>query len=225
MQRSPIALVLLLALAPLASRADMRVYDVDASYRQEVFQILNKLLRAQADPNAYPQLYGRVEMLPSGQIVVDASPQRHAEIAALLQAIDREGVAEAPTVTLVYWALVGVPGTEDGGNVPPVLEPVTRQLEARHGPLGFSVADAASIVSTSGQQAHIENGDWEVNQTVYPNQGRLNAEISIDRESQELHVVVPIEQGQYVVLGETTTDVDDLNRGVIAFVVHWPEDD
>lgn len=225
MQRSTFALVLLLALTPLASRADMRVYDVDASSRQEVLRVLKSLLSSEVDPSRYPQLYGRVEMLPSGQIVIDASPERHAEITSLLEAIGRKGVAEAPPVMLVYWALVGVPGAEDSDNVPDVLAPVTRQLEARHGPLGFSVADAASIVSASGEPATVESDDWEVVQTVYPNQGRVNAEITIDHGAEELHVEVPLERGRYLVLGDSTTDLDDDKRGIIAFVVHWPEED
>ena len=105
------------------------------------------------------------------------------------------------------------------------LGPVTRQLEARHGPLGFSVADAATIVSAPGEPAVVESDDWEVVQTVYPNQGRVNAEITIDHGAEELHVQVPLEQGRYLVLGETTTDLDDDKRGIVAFVVHWPEDD
>ena len=76
---------------------------------------------------------GKVELLPTGQILIDAAAEKQAEIAALLDSIASRSVAETPTITLRYWVLFGVVGAEQQTAVPPMLDGVVREWESAHG--------------------------------------------------------------------------------------------
>jgi hypothetical protein len=84
--------------------ADLRTYDVDPQYRQELYSALRSIL----DPTGITmKAYGRVELLPSGQILVNASPETLVQVEAVLQAIRARPVTPTPRAALRYWAVLG----------------------------------------------------------------------------------------------------------------------
>ena len=66
--------------------ADLKTYDVDPQYSQEIFAALREVLQGQ----------GRVQQLPSGQILVNAAPETLAQVDQVLQALRARPVAPAP---------------------------------------------------------------------------------------------------------------------------------
>ena len=219
--RTLVAAICILVATPALS--EMQLYDVEAEYRQEVFEVLRGILRGNISPSA--PAYGRVEMLPTGQILIDAAAEKHAEIAALLDSIASQSVAETPTITLRYWVLFGVVGTENQTALPPMLDGVIREWESAHGKLGVTVLDVARLVGRSGHPTALQSQRMEIYQKAYASQNRINAEIMIQHQYQELEVEVSLKHGDFLVLGETTVENEKGVKGTIVFVVHWPEED
>jgi hypothetical protein len=226
MTRSKLFICSLLLGVCAAASAEIRVYDVEERYRQEVFEALRQILTIQASEGAFMVMhpnFGRVAMLPTGQILVDASEARHAEIEAVLEAIQRHDPADAPSISLRYWVLFATPAVPDGNDrLPPMLDSVARELEAAHGDLDFIVRDSATLVGASDSLAVSQSETLEIAQRVRPAGSRINAEIQIQTEFQELSVKATLERGQFLVLGESAQEDQAGTRGVIAFVVHWP---
>ena len=49
--------------------ADLKTYDIDPQYQQEIYTALRRVL------DSGPPTFGKVELLPSGQLLVNASPE------------------------------------------------------------------------------------------------------------------------------------------------------
>ena len=92
-----VAAVCILVAAP--ALCEMQLYDVQAEYRQEVYEVLKGILRSDADPIENPHEYGQVKMLPNGQILIDAAADKQVEIAALLSKIASRSAPETPTIS------------------------------------------------------------------------------------------------------------------------------
>ncbi len=143
----------------------------------------------------------------------------------MLDSIASQSVAETPTITLRYWVLFGVVGAEQQTAVPPMLDGVIREWEAAHGKLGVTVLDVARLVGRSGHPTALQSQRMEIYQKAYASQNRINAEIMIQHQYQELEVEVSLKHGDFLVLGETTVENEKGVKGTIVFVVHWPEED
>lgn len=218
-----VAAVCILVTAPVL--CEMQVYDVEAEYRQEVYEVLKGILRSDADPVQNPYSYGRVKMLPTGQILIDAAADKQVEIAALLSTIASRSVPETPTIALRYWVLFGISGTENESALPPMLSRVIREWEAAHGDLGVTVLDVARVVGRSGHPTALQGQRMEIYQKVFASHNKINAEIRIQHRYQELEVEVSLERGDFLVLGENTVENDQGALGTVMFVVHWPTGD
>lgn len=212
-----------LLIAALAG-ASTQIYDVDAMYRQEVVQILREMLTPNI--NGMSDLSGEVQILPTGQVLVDTvTDKRQAEVAAILESIARNEPEPTPTVTLRYWMLHGEPGGRNAEGLPATLDGVISELEAVHGPLGVSILSAATVSGRSGQLAMFENDRWGIEQmAVVSGEGdRLNARLIVENQFQGLEVDLALTKGEFVVLGGGSSDQVSEN-GVAAMVVNWPED-
>jgi len=209
---------LLLALSA-AAQAEIRAYDVDERYRNEVFEALESILGPR--PGMGPA--GKVSMLPTGQILVDTDPDRHTEIQGVLDAIAQSEPLEPPSVSLRYWVLSGMPAAlYDGNRLPPILADVAAELEAAHGDLDLSVIDSATLVGAPGFTAVSQSETLEISQNVKPAGSRINADISLQSAYLELHVRATLSPGEFLVLGESPYRDENDQRGLVAFVVHWP---
>ena len=194
-----------------------RVYDVDPAYRQEVVAALTRMFRSV--PEGRSNLAGSVQLLPTGQILVDTvSDERQAEVAAVLEAIANAEPEPTPIVSLRYWVLEGVPGGDNTGNVPSQLNDAIRELESMYGELGIRVLESAMVSGRAGEQSMFESDTMELMQTAYVNGDQMNGNLMIETEYQELMVEVAIDRGDYLVLGSSNS-----GEGVIALVVNWPE--
>lgn len=154
--------------------ADLAVYDVDAKYRQEVFAALRGVLTPEG-----PFPTGQVQLLPSGQILIDTSPEMHEQIAAVLQAIDERQSEAAPRVTLRYWAVLGSREAASDNDTPEILSNVLDELRRVHGDLSFRVLGNATLVTESGQEGELGGEPLSVRQQTYVEGATLNAELEI----------------------------------------------
>ena len=86
-----------LLLGSTSLRAEMQLYDVNFQYRQEVYAALRSILESDQPGK---ENYGKVEMLPTGQILIDAAAETQKQVARVIAAIDRDENEPPPLVTL-----------------------------------------------------------------------------------------------------------------------------
>lgn len=242
MRAFPAIAVLVCLSLPAGALAELRAYEVDAKYRQEVFQALRGILQDRPNPT------GRVERLPTGQVLIDAAPEVHAQIETILDSIAARETAAAPRITLRYWAVLGSPGEADAADVPAIRRDVLDEIEAVHGDLGFRVLGNATLVTESGQSGELEGNPLTVMQETYAQGTALNALIQIEfnyplyvrpmsgdgaapfrtREilEQRVDLRTTLEAGEFVVLGENTLGENTIEgdglSGTMFYIVHWP---
>jgi hypothetical protein len=159
------------------ARADLKTYDIDPQYQQEIYAALKNILMPQGQPTQ-----GRVELLPSGQILVNAAPETLEQVEQVLQAIRARPVAAASRVDLHYWAVLGSRATAANppGTAPPSsLNEVLTELRRVHGDLQFRVLGTAALTTQSGQRGEIGGTTLHVDQTTFVQGETLNAEIEL----------------------------------------------
>ena len=230
-----------------AALAELKVYDVDVKYRQEVFAALRSVLSTESPMTAS----GTVAMLPTGQILIDTSAGGHAQVAAVLDAINARQAEAAPRVTLRYWAVLGSREAAGGSAPPPILSDVLDELRRVHGDLEFGVVGNATLVTESGQSGSLDGQPLSVHQQAYVQGETLNTQLSISfffevptgqaqspdggnvfqatrRERQQVTLSTSLERDEFVVVGENTIGQNTINQGelhgTIFYIVHWPAD-
>jgi len=226
--------------------ADLVVYDVDPKYRQEVFSALRAVLQQESAGAGY----GSVAMLPTGQLLIDTTAARHAQVEAVLRAIAEHQAEAAPQVTLRYWAVLGSRDPAAAGPLPAILDDTLDELQRIHGEMAFHLIGNATLVTESGQSGSINGIPISVQQQAYVQGTTLNAELTIrylytfevpntanregqpapfstvQREAQSVELNTSMRQGEFVVVGENSVEHIAIGEesldGTIFFIVHWP---
>jgi hypothetical protein len=239
-----IAIALILLISSNAW-ADLRVYDVDPQYRQEIYAALTNILAPQG-----MFVMGRVELLPSGQLLVNASAETLEQVGQVLQAISNRPAAPTPRVDLRYWAVLGtraVVTNPPGGPPPSALGDVLGELKRLHGDLHFRVIGTAALTSDSGQRAAVDGMTLEVEQTAFVQGDTLNATIEmslngtpfslpISQDNDQVRVFTTadpvhiggvevrtaLRRGESVILGQSDRVGGGLD-GQVFYIVHWPD--
>lgn len=239
-------LILLVCMAFSASAlAEFKLYDVDPSYREEVYGALAGVLRP-GQPNG---LANAIELLPTGQILIDAPPEAHQQVAAVLEEIRRHEAEPTPRVELQYWVVLGTRQAGNASDTPSVLADVLDEIREAHGPLNFQMLGNASLVTDSGMEGRA-TGELGIFQEAYVQGARLHADLGISFQykvtlatersggqgatlapvtqmrDQTLRINTSMEQGEFVVVGENSvTDNlfgDGEVDGTFFYIVHWP---
>jgi hypothetical protein len=234
MNRFRLAAIGLALLAASTARADLRTYDVDPQYRQEIYAALQSIL-SDNGPALGVTAYGRVELLPTGQILVNAPPGALEQVEAVLASIRSRPVAPTPRVELRYWAVLGSRGSNaGGGGTPPALQPVLAELKAMQGDLMFRVIGSAALTTDSAQHGSVEGTVLSVAQTTYAQGDTVSVDLQIEVHSMlptedeslpayaSLEAGTTLKRGEYVVLGGSELQGAGL-QGPVFFIVHWPE--
>lgn len=224
--------------------ADLKTYDIDPQYQQEIYTALRRVL------DSGPPTFGKVELLPSGQILVNASPETLEQVEKVMQALRSRPAPAAPRVELQYWAVLGTrpsaanAAAQRGPNVsvvgsrspadlpapPDALNEVLAELIRVHGNLQFRVLGTTSLMTQSGQRGEIGGSPLHVDQTTFVQGDTLNARIDMVLTSttpegpapNQVSVGTSLRRGEFVVLGQSELVGGGLD-GPVFFVVHWPE--
>src|SRR5688500_10519033 len=155
MTRFRLAVIALPLLISGNAWADLKTFDVDPQYQHEVFGALQQVLNPEG---VVMKANGRVQLLPSGQILVNADAETLAQVEQVLQAIRTRAVAAAPRVELRYWAVLGsraAVANPSGTATPNALNDVLAEIERQQGDLQFRVIGTAVLTTTSGQQGEL----------------------------------------------------------------------
>ena len=134
-----VALALLIA---TAARADLRTFDVDPQYQQEVFAALTDVLTPDPQQGLIMEAHGRVELLPSGQILVNADAATLEQVERVLQAIRSRPAEAAPRATLRYWAVLGAPEADSASSIGTAPAPALDDASGGHWPPWESKVDS-----------------------------------------------------------------------------------
>jgi hypothetical protein len=223
--------------------ADLRTYDVDFQYRQEVLEALQGTLIT--DPSfvlSSGGRYGRVRLLPSGQLLVEAAPDTLDQVEQVIRAIKARPVAPAPRVSLRYWVLIGTSPSvntpqqstpvviaadaQSTTPVPSMLTGVLDELKRAHGELTFRVLGTAAVASESGQGGAVNGVPLNVRQRAYVQGQTLNASINLELKQYGSSIAVDatLARGEFLVLGENTLQDSGL-YATLFYIVHWPENE
>jgi hypothetical protein len=223
--------------------ADIKAYDVDPQYQQEIYAALKDVLLPAGQPGG-----GKVQLLPSGQILVNAGPETLDQVEQVLKALRARPVAAAPRMALRYWGVLGAPtqssaAREVGSPPPAVLNDVLGELKKLHGDVVFRVIGTAAVTTNSGQSGEVRGTTLSVEQTGYVQGDTLNVNIAMELSGRALGdapggqvVTVPfgnfpygnlrlsttLKRGEFVVLGENHVQAGQLD-GPVFFIVHWEE--
>ena len=240
-----LAVTLLLTLVATSAWADLRTYDVPPQYQQEIYTALARVLNTGGQPT------GGVQLLPSGQILVNASPETLQQVEAVLQTIRARPSEATPRAALRYWAVLGsrdAAADPPGAAAPSVLGDVLGELRRMHGDLTFRVLGTAALVTESGQEGHVDGTPLDVEQKAFVQGDKLTAEIDLNltdigssgqgtvilQPGQQilrpsigrLSVHTSLQRGEFVVLGEG--ELRELQsaglNGLVFYIVHWPEE-
>lgn len=215
--------------------ADLRTFDVGLQYQQEVFEAIRNVLNPATVGGG--NNYGTAQLLPNGQILVNAQPQALEQLEQVVKAIRERPVAPAPRVSLRYWAVLGTSAqpnaTNAVGTAPPaVLNDVLTELKRLNGDLTFRVIGTAALASESGQHGEVEGMTLSVEQTAYVQGNVLNATIEMELRGRTsaptndefhigtLEVRTTLQRGEFVVLGESAVQGGGLD-GPVFYIVHW----
>jgi hypothetical protein len=215
--------------------ADLRTFDVGLQYQQEVFEAIRNVLNPATVGGG--NNYGTAQLLPNGQILVNAQPQALEQLEQVVKAIRERPVAPAPRVSLRYWAVLGTRAqanaTSAVGSPPPaVLNDVLTELKRLNGDLTFRVIGTAALASESGQNGEVEGMTLSVEQTAYVQGNALNATIEMELRGRTpaptndefhigtLEVRTTLQRGEFVVLGESAVQGGGL-EGPVFYIVHW----
>jgi len=207
--------------------AELKTYDIDPQFQQEIFSALERILNASGPGIVQGGSYGRVQLLSSGQLVVNAPPETLEQVDQVLQAIRNRPAPPAPRTELYYWAVLGSRGTAANppGTAPPsALNEVLAELKRMHGDLQFRVLATASLTTQSGQKGEVSGTAMFIEQTAFVQGETLNAEIDMRLQPQPAGVTVTtaLRRGEFVVLGQNELAGGGLD-GPVFFIVHWPE--
>jgi hypothetical protein len=218
--------------------ADLRTFDVDPQYQQEVFAALKRILTP--DEGLIPAVNGRVEQLPSGQILVNADAATLEQIDKVLQTIRSHSAAAAPRALLRYWAVLGIEAENSTASapsppMPSALNDVLAEVKRIHGDLMFRVLGTAAVATSSGQFGEARGWPLSVEQTAHVQGDTLNASISMELTGRapntignsrigNLSVRTSLRRGEFVVLGESHIQLAaGGGEGPVFFIVHWEE--
>ena len=220
--------------------ADLRTFDVDPQYGQEIFAALQNILNHNNQ--------GRAQLLPSGQIVVNASPETLEQVEQVLKTISAKRAAATPRVALRYWGVLGAPAQPPGskliGSPPPAaLNSVLSELRQLHDEVVFRVIGTAAVTTNSGQYGEVKGTTLDVEQTAYVQGDTLNVNISMGLSGElplppgftvlptgqsttvpfgNLRLSTTLKRGEFVVLGENHVQAGDI-EGPVFYIVHWEE--
>jgi hypothetical protein len=240
---APLAFLLVVATAS----ADTAVYDLDAKNAKEIADALSRVLDGQCKvvPNNVASTAPgmcRVELLPTGQLLVGAPATLQTQVGAVIKAIAARDAAPSPRVAVQYWVIYGAPGKGGTDAALKPLDAVVQQLARAHPDLGFSLLDTTSLMTQSGSSGGARGGTLNVDQTPRASGDDLDLAARIEYAPKpivpdlnvSLSVRVNIKKGEFVVLGERTAveihsgeqgkDLPlDIRQkpGMLFFVVHW----
>ena len=247
MTRIRLLAIALLSLTSSTAWAALKTYDIDPRYRTEIYEALRNILNP--DAGATMGAYGRVQLLPSGQILVNANDETIAQVDAVLKAMQARPVEAAPRVTLRYWAVLGAraqAGAASALGTPPpaVLNDVLAELRRLNGELTFRVIGTATAVTESGQHGEVEGMTLSIEQTAHVQGNTLNANISMELvgdappppqgqqqqvfvtagrfEIGEVNVNTTLQGGEFLVLAESHYQSRGL-EGPVFYIVHWAD--
>jgi hypothetical protein len=208
--------------------ADLRTFDVQPEHQEEVYNALREVLSVASSTS------GKVERLPTGQLIVNASSETLDQVEQVLQAIRNRPASAAPRADLSYWAVLGsrrgpAAANPPGAPVPGFLNDVLGELQRMHGDLEFRVLGTASLTTQSGQFGEIAGTTLRVGQRAFVQGETLNAEIELVSQALDpfktpntVNVRTAVRAGEFVVLGQAEVTGDGGLVRPIFFIVHWP---
>jgi hypothetical protein len=178
------------------------VYAIPVGYEAMLADELQRLLLLGDRP------LGKVRQLPNNQLLVLAPEPVHAGVASLLETLQGAPPPATQTQHLDfesrYWFVIATPGdAPDGPGLTP-LQDVLSLIEAKQGPLSFTLLDQLAIRGSDSRESQAQSRFARVTQRLFPAQSQdLLGNLSISVHGRPLlDTEIRIRDGQTLVLGQ-----------------------
>ncbi len=195
----------------------LRSYDVRPEIAKEVEGALTTAL---SPANGFP--YGRVNLSPTGQILVIAPPSIQEGVEQILKDVASRKPAATPSIRFEAWLVTASPGA--AGDSPDLkeVEPALRALEQSKGAARFELLEKLSTQAQSGQNSSVrgERASLSVtgslrrdgkDQPVVAALLMLNANTSHGEAAPSIKAQTELRPGELLVLGQS-----GLSEGAVA---------
>lgn len=231
-------LITLLMLLAFSANAEIRLYEVAKGQEAQISEALTAVLSL-PDERGNPS--GVIELLPGGQLLVNTTPELHADIEALIAALkDTPYVAER-NYRIRFWILFvpDSPDAEFSRESPldePMLSQALQQQYAGREPLVLINASAESVANRNANlrllQGHISyrlrsghSGlSIETEASLRPREGNPDRTDMWDLASAANwnNVQALLQPDEYLVLAETNQILEQ-QPGRLLLVIQWDE--
>jgi hypothetical protein len=128
----------------------LRSYDVRPEIAREVE---GALMTALSPGNGFP--YGRVNLSPSGQLLVIAPPSIQKGVEQILNEVASRKPAATPSIRFEAWLVTASPGAPADSPGLKEIEPALHAVEQSRGPARFELLEKLSTQTQSGQTSNV----------------------------------------------------------------------
>jgi len=180
----------------------LRSYTIAPELGPELTTILNEILdRGEGVPPA-----GRVELGPSGRLLVAAPESVHEGIEEIIAEIDETPPEPAPSISITYWIVTGKPAEETSWS-PRIdtMGSVFEGIASADGPTEFALLERVDLHSRSGERASTGTRHFWVEQRATSRAGGVLADLDLKgkRGAASVRTRVDLEPGTTLVLGQS----------------------
>ncbi len=129
----------------------LRSYDVRPEIAKEVEGALTTAL---SPVNGFP--YGRVNLSPSGQLLVVAPPSIQQGVEQILKEVASRKPAATPSIRFEAWLVTASPGAPTDSPSLTEIEPALRAVEQSKGSAHFELLEKLSTQTQAGQNSSVQ---------------------------------------------------------------------
>ncbi len=187
----------------------LRTFEVPAGQAQRIRGVLMQVLWIGSEGKDAQKYVGRADVTPDGRLLVLATPELQEGVKALVDSLAKNPPKEPESVTLTYWVVTGVPGSEQTKPLPEEVQPALAEVRKADGAQDFSLVERLSVSSLAAERGTLNGRDTSVEQWVTSSGNELTADVRLERFGQKLNTRVRLAAGKVLVLASSGSPARD----------------
>lgn len=222
-------LTLLLVSLSLTVHAEIRLYEVTKGLEMPINEALAAVLSL---PDEKGNLSGVVELLPTGQLLVNTTPKLHTDIAALIEALENASLPAERNYLIKFWVIF-VPDSDKAvltGQVLPDDQQLLSILSQRYNNRSTQLLMQASANSIASRHVSLNLPQGGVSFSLRAGKSGLSIftdvviqpsdDLKLKRGSNWNNVQAVLQPDEYLVLAESQQMLEQ-QPGKLLLVIQW----